>query len=141
MLSDGSENRRTPKELIRIHWKVGRPIWKEQLRLGRDLTSPILGECFGYLVKGLEGLGAIWPLRTLKSDLPGLPVKIVFLTGEKLLGVESELIGIGKRTCPDESRGEQSHGILESSHVFEHYTKTKLPYIHLILKFMKKNFT
>lgn len=52
MLSDGPENRRTPKELIRIHWKVGRPIWKEQLRLGRDLTSPILGECFGYMVKG-----------------------------------------------------------------------------------------
>lgn len=69
MLSDEPENRRTLKELIRIHWKVGQPIWKEQLRLGRDLTSPILGECFGYTVKGLKGFGTVWPLRTLKTDL------------------------------------------------------------------------
>lgn len=61
MLSDGPKNRRTPKELIRIHWTVGQPIWKEQLRLGRDLTSPILGECFGYMVKGLKDLEQFCP--------------------------------------------------------------------------------
>lgn len=85
---------------------MGRPVWKEQLRLGRDLTSPVLDECLGDMVKGLEGLGAIRPLRTLKSDLPGLLVRIVLLTGEKLLGVESESTRIGKRICPDQSRGE-----------------------------------
>lgn len=81
-----------PQKLVRIHWKVGWPVWKEQLRLGGDLTSPVLGECLGDMVKGLEGLRAIQPLRTLKSDLPGLPDRI-----EKLPGVESELTGIGKK--------------------------------------------
>lgn len=56
MLSNGPKNRRTPKELIRIHWKEGRPIWKEQLRLGRDFTCSTLDECFGYMVMGLKVL-------------------------------------------------------------------------------------
>lgn len=90
--------------------------------------------------KGNEGLGAIWPLRTLKTDLPGLPFKVVLLTGEKLLGVKSELIRTGERAYPD-WRWEQSQGILESSPGFEHYQKPERSCIHLILKFVKNNFT
>lgn len=39
MLPYGPGNRRTQKELIRIHWKVGWPVWKLHLKLGRDLIS------------------------------------------------------------------------------------------------------